>query len=161
AETYNRAFHSLEAIAIAVGAGPPSPAIGLWMFGICDPAMGASTTVMVLPNLAGFRDDLFNNEFYIEVIHNFNNVGFPPESEIRQVTDYVGATGTFTCNAFTANVEANDLVCVIHHSLITPGLQVLSTITNAIFNIVNAMLVTTETGGTLTTTGALQDLYIN
>lgn len=144
-----------------VSPGPPSPAIGLWMFGICDPAMAASLNTLVLPNLAGFRDDLFNDEFYIEVIHNFNNVGFAPEGEIRQVTDYAGATGTFTTNNFSANVEANDLVCVIHHSLITPGLEVLSTIVNAIFNLVNAMLVTTETGGTLTTTGAVQDLYIN
>ena len=30
-----------------------------------------------------------------------------------------------------------------------------------IYNLVNAMLVTTETGGTITTTGAVQDVYIN
>jgi len=140
-----------------------APSIGLWMFGECDPAMAASTTVLLLTNLAGFPDDIFNDEFYVQVIHNINAIGAAPEGEIRQVTDYVGATGTFTCNAFTANVEAGDLVCVIHESLITPGLEVLSTIVNAIFDLVNAGLVTTETGGTILTTGpgTEDDIYIN
>lgn len=143
------------------GAGPVGPSIGLWMFGICDPAMVASTTTLQLTNLAGFPDDLFNDDFYIEVLRNDNNVGLAPEHEIRLVTDYVGATGMFTCNAFSANVEADDLVAVIHHSLIGPELNVISALVRNIFDIVNAGLVTTETGGTLTADGTEQDVYIN
>lgn len=96
---------------------PPSPSVGLWMFGICDPGMAASLNTLVLTNLAGFNDDLFNNEFWVQVIHNTSAPGTAPEREIRRVTDYVGATGTFTTDAFSANVEANDLVAVFHESI--------------------------------------------
>lgn len=137
-----------------------SPSIGLWMFGQCDPGMTASTTTLSISNLAGFRDDIFNDDFYLEVIHNNNNAGFAPEHEIRKITDYATA-GVFTCDAFTANVEENDLVAVIHHSLIGPELNVVSTLVRAIFDIVNASLVTSETGGTLTADGTEQNLYIN
>jgi len=99
------------------GAAPPSPSIGLWMFGVVDPAQVASTTVLTLTNLAGFPDDIFNNEFWVQVIHNASAPGTAPEREIRRITDYVGATGTFTCDAFTVNVEANDLVAVFHESI--------------------------------------------
>lgn len=97
--------------------GPPAPSVGLWMFGMCDPGMGASANTLVLTNLAGFNNDLFNNEFWIQVIHNFNNPGVAPEREIRRVLDYAGATGTFIVDPFTAPVEANDLVCVFHESI--------------------------------------------
>jgi len=109
-------------LSIAGGGGgppppPPAPGVSLWMFGVCDPGMGASTTILVLTNLAGFNDDIFNNEFWVQVIHNADVPGAAPEREIRRVTNYVGATGTFTCDAFSANVEANDLVCVFHESI--------------------------------------------
>ena len=108
-------------LSIAGGGGaspaPPSPGIGLWMFGVCDPGMAASLNTLVLTNLAGFNNDIFNNEFWIQVIHNASAPGTAPEREIRRVTDYVGATGTFTTDAFSANVEANDLVCVFHESI--------------------------------------------
>ncbi len=100
------------------GAAVVAPSIGLWMFGICDPGMGASTTALTLTNLAGFPDDLFNGEFWIQIIHNANSVGNAPEGEYRRVTDYAG-TGAFTCDAFTVNVEANDLVCLFHESLLS------------------------------------------
>lgn len=103
------------------GAAAPAPvmapSIGLWMFGICNPGMVASLNTLVMSNLAGFPDDIFNNEFWIQVIHNTNAPGTAPEREIRRITDYVGATGTFTTDAFTANVEANDLVAVFHESI--------------------------------------------
>lgn len=225
------------------GAPPLAPSIGLWMFGICDPGMVASTFTLLLTNLAGFPDDIFNNEFWIQVIHNVNAPGTAPERQIRRVTDYVGATGTFTTDAFVGNVEANDLVCVFHESVM--GIEILGfgTTTSGIaldfvidanrpalylwenndyfkgclfmttegncrfqprpisgytaatgrfdvdepfsqvpqsgmdyviiaaaypyqrlsdiFNIVNAILVLTETGGIVTTTGAEQNIYIN
>lgn len=98
-------------------APPVAPSIGLWMFGVCDPAMAASLNTLVMPNLAGFPNDIFNNEFWIQVIHNTSAPGTAPEREIRRVTDYVGATGTFTTDAFTVNVEAGDLVAVFHESI--------------------------------------------
>jgi len=93
------------------------------MFGVCDPGMAASLVTLVMTNLAGFPDDIFNNEFWVQVIHNTNAPGVAPEREIRQITDYVGATGTFTVDAFSANVEANDLVCVFHESIL--GIEIL------------------------------------
>lgn len=109
-------------ISISGGGAAPAPvvapSIGLWMFGVCDPGMAASTTVLLLTNLAGFPNDIFNNEFWVQVIHNASAPGTAPEREIRRVTDYVGATGTFTTDAFTVNVEANDLVCVFHESIL-------------------------------------------
>lgn len=141
--------------------GPPPPSVGLWMLGVCDAGMAASTTVLTMSNLAGMPDDIFNDDFYAEIIRNSDNPGAAPEHEIQLVTNYVSATGAFTCNAFSANVEAGDFVAIIHHSLVGPQLNLISSLVRAIFDIVNASLVTTETGGTLTTTGALQDLYIN
>ena len=142
-----------------VAPGPPPPSVGLWMFGVCDPGMAASTTIVTCPNLAGMPDDIFNDDFYMEVIRNDDNVGFAPEHEIRLITDYVGATGQFTTNAFTANVEANDLVAVIHHSLVGPQLNLISTLARATFDLMNASLVTSETGGLITTDGTEQMLY--
>ena len=223
------------------GAGPLAPSIGLWMFGEVSPAAPGSVTIHPIPNLAGFPDDIFNNEFWMQVIHNFDAAGTAPEREWRRITDYVGATGTFTTDAFSANVEANDLVAIVHESIM--GIEILgfgtldtssttvpadslraaayawenndyfkgcilmptegdcrfqprpiATFTVAggifgldepfsqlpgavdyviirsdypyqrlidIFNIVNAILVTTETGGTITTSGAEQNVYIN
>jgi len=230
------------------GGGAPAPvvapSIGLWMFGVCDPAMVASLNTLLLTNLAGFPDDIFNGEFWIQVIHNDNAVGTAPEREWRRIDavgGYAGATGTFVTDDFSANVEANDLVAVVHESIM--GIEILGfgtldtssqtvpadstraaayawenndyfkgcilmptegdcrfqprpiasfTVAGGIFgldepfsqlpgtvdyviiggaypvqrlldifNIVNAILVTTETSGTITTTGAEQDVYIN
>lgn len=96
---------------------PPSPGVGLWMFGVCDPGMGASPNTLVMTNLAGFNNDLFNNEFWIQIIHNASAPGTAPEREIRRILDYVGATGTFITDPFTVPVEANDLCAVFHESI--------------------------------------------
>ena len=158
AETFNPATDSLEAISESLHIGP---SVGLWTLGVCDPTMPASTTALLMSNLAGLPDDIFNDDFYAEVIRNTDNPGLAPEHEIRLITNYVSATGTFTCNAFSANVEAGDYVAIIHHSLVGPQLNLISTLVRAIFDIVNAGLVTTETGGTLTTDGTQQNVYIN
>jgi len=130
---------------------PPSPGVGLWMFGECAPDMAASQTVVRCPNLAGLGDDLFNVEFYMQVIHNDSAPGVAPETEIRQITDYVSATGSFTVNAFTANVEANDKVCVFHELIYLPSVLIQN-----IFDIVNALFRLAETGSTLTADGTEQ-----
>lgn len=103
---------------------PPAPSVGLWMFGHVDPAMAAgSLNTFACPNLAGFEDDLFNDEFWIQIIHNDNAAGTPPEREIRRVLDYVGGTGTFTTDPFSAVVEADDLLCLFHESIM--GIEIL------------------------------------
>jgi hypothetical protein len=116
AETFNPLTDSLEAIADALGIGP---SVGLSMFGICDPAMVGSTTTIVTTNLSGLVDDIFNDEFYVQVILNANAPGTAPEGEIRRITNFVAATQTFTTDAFSANVEANDLILILHETLIS------------------------------------------
>lgn len=124
--------------------------------GYCPLGMAASTTTVKCPNLAGFENDVFNNHYYMWVIRNANSLGAAPDDEYRLITDYVSSTGVFTVNAFSANVEASDVVLVVHESII----DILDTV-NGIYDIVNSILITSETGGTVTTTGTEQDLYIN
>ncbi len=85
--------------------------------GYCLPGMAASTTVIVCPNLAGFLNDAFNTGYQMVILRNANALASPPEMEMRDITDYVSATGTFTTEAFSVNVEASDIVIVIHNSV--------------------------------------------
>lgn len=117
AETFDPATDSLEAIANALGIGP---SVGLWMFGHCAVGMVASTITIVTDNLGThLPDDVFNNEFWMQVIHNADAPGAVPEREWRRITNFVGATQTFTVDAFGANVEENDLVCIVHESVLS------------------------------------------
>ena len=102
---------------------PPTPDIGLWFFGVCSPAMAASTTAIEAPGLAGLSEDILNNRFWMQILHNDDAVGTAPEREIRRITNYVSATGVFTTDAFSANVEANDSFCVFHESIM--GIEIL------------------------------------
>ena len=79
--------------------------------------MVASTTQLQLTNLAGFDADIFNNEFWVQVLHSFDAPGTAPEREIRRVTNYVTATGMFTTDAFSANLGPNDTVAVFHEAI--------------------------------------------
>jgi len=90
---------------------------GLAIPGTCNSGMSASTTTIVAGELAGYGDDYFNTHYYIQVIKNANSVGNAPESEIRAITDYVSASGTFTCDAFSANVEEEDELYILHSSI--------------------------------------------
>lgn len=90
-------------------------------YGTCPSGMGASTTVIVCADLAGFGNDYFNNKFYIQILLNANSVGNAPETQVRKITDYVSSSGTFTCDAFGANVEENDKIVVMHESLVAIG----------------------------------------
>lgn len=119
-ETFDPATDSLEAIrdfiATALGFGP---GISLWMFGRCAVGMAASQTVIITDNLGDqLPDDVFNDEFYITVIHNANAPGTAPEGEWRRIADFAGATQTFTTDAFSANVEEGDLLLIVHESII-------------------------------------------
>jgi hypothetical protein len=119
-ETFNPATDSLEAIANALGIGP---SVGLWMFGICDAAMVASPTIIVTNNLGGLPNDVFNGQFWMQVLLNASAPGTAPERQFRRILNFDGTTQTFTTDAFGANVEANDLVCIVHESVL--GMEIL------------------------------------
>ena len=82
--------------------------------GTCDAGMTPSTTTIVSNNLRGFGDDFFNNDWVMLVMYNYNSHGAAPESEVRNITDYVSNTGTFTTVAFSANIEPDDIVMVAY-----------------------------------------------
>ena len=99
------------------GAGPASDLQGLSYQGTCNSGMTGSTTSIVCAELAGYGNDFFNDHYWMQIITNANSIGAAPESEYKQITDYVSTTGTFTVDAFSANVEENDEILIIHESL--------------------------------------------
>jgi len=94
---------------------------GAFAWGVCDAGMAASTTAIVSDDLAGYGADFFNGEFYMQVLFNANSATAAPEDEVRQITDYVTATGTFTCTAFSQNVETGDYILILHESAVMLG----------------------------------------
>jgi len=96
------------------GGGGMPPTAALWMFGIVSPAQVASQTVIDIPHLAGFQDDTFNDDFYMQILHAG---GAAPEGEKRIIQDYDGGLGRFTTDAFSANVEAGDIVAIYHTAI--------------------------------------------
>ena len=80
-----------------------------------------STTIVVLDGLSGYGDDFFNNQFYLQILHNDNSAGNAPEKQTRKITDYTSATGSFTTDAFSAAIEANDLCLILHESQVAIG----------------------------------------
>lgn len=102
-----------------VQAALASPQGDIFKVGTCDAGMAASATTIVCADLAGAGDDFYNDKYYLQVVLNKNSVGAAPETQIRQITNYVSSTGTFTTNAFGANVETTDKVAVIHESLVS------------------------------------------
>lgn len=86
--------------------------IGESYTGVCDSGMAASTITIVCNDLKDFDDDYFNNGWLMYIAHNDDAPGTAPEGETRDITDYVGTTGTFTTAAFSANVEEDDVVIV-------------------------------------------------
>ena len=117
-----------------------------------------NVTTFAASSLAGYGDDYFN-DWFVYVTRDSAGAGAAPQGELSQITDYVSATGTFTHAAFTVPLAATDEVIILHSAI---GSAITSSDTiNDIFNLVNAILTLTETGGTITTDGALQSLYIN
>jgi len=105
----------LQTAVAAVGINP-----GFVLYGSVD-AEASSTTVIPIDDLAGYGDDFFNNQYYMQVLKNANSAGNAPEKQVRKITDYASATGTFTCDAFSAAVEADDVCLILHESLIAIG----------------------------------------
>ena len=128
----------------------------LSLHGVCDAGMGASTVTIVCDDLAGFGDDYFNTRFWMKVLKNANAVGAAPEGQIRLITDYVSATGTFTVAAFTANVEASDIILILYESAAKESNKG----TDELYDLINAELTLKETGGSLATDGTEQALWI-
>lgn len=89
-------------------------------WGVADAGVN-STTEIACAGLAGYGDDFFNNQYYMQILHNANSAGNAPEKTTRQITDYVSATGTFTCTAFGAAVEASDIILILHESAVMIG----------------------------------------
>ncbi|MFA5030686.1 MAG: hypothetical protein WC495_03795 [Patescibacteria group bacterium] len=89
--------------------------------GNCNAGMVGSLTTVVALDLAGYGDSYFNNKYYMQVVKNANSVGAAPEPEVRKITAYTSVSGTFTVDAFSANVEANDKVLVLHEDIVMIG----------------------------------------
>ena len=114
-----------------------------------------SSTVFASTDLTGHGNDAFVG-WYVYVFHDAGGAGAAPQGEHQPISDYVSATGTFTHTAFTADLAVGDEELILHESIVSDS----ATIDN-IFDIVNAILTLTETGGTLTTDGTEQTVYIN
>lgn len=127
AETFDPATDSLEAIANALGIGP---SVGLWMFGIVNTTQVASLVTVITNNLQNIPNDVLEGQFWMQVIYNTSAPATAPEGEFRRISNFVqgGALQTFTVDAFTANVEAGDYVCIFHESLLTQEILVRGTL---------------------------------
>lgn len=97
--------------------------------GVCDAGMAPSLTTIVSKDLKGFGDDYFNTDWIMLVLYNDNSHGAAPEGEVRDITDYVSATGTFTIDAVTANIEPDDVVMVAYtkHNQFARGAELFET----------------------------------
>ncbi|MCX5819749.1 MAG: hypothetical protein NT047_07545 [Deltaproteobacteria bacterium] len=120
-----------ELLAIDVAPTPADFAAGATLTGATSlktcvvVAKLTSTTYIVKSRSGTFTDG--------EVISDGTNsrdcgTGFPtftaaaaPEHEVRKITDYVSATGTFTVDAYTQVVDPLSEILVLHESLVYPG----------------------------------------
>ena len=85
--------------------------------GVVDTAI-PSTTNVKCAGLLGYGEDFFNDNFYMQVLRSG---GAAPEPEVRKITNYMTATGTFTVDAFSQNVESGDLILILHQSAVAVG----------------------------------------
>ncbi|MCK9518056.1 MAG: hypothetical protein WCY59_01570 [Anaerovoracaceae bacterium] len=93
---------------------------GCFGWGIA-PSGTDSTTEVVIAALAGYGDDFFNDKYYMQILKNADSAGNAPEKQIRKITDYATATGTFTCDAFGAAIGASDICLILHESVVAIG----------------------------------------
>lgn len=114
-----------------------------------------SSTVFASTDLTEHGNNAFVG-WYVYVFHDAVGAGAAPQGESQLISGYVSSTGTFTHTAFTADLAVGDEVLILHESIVSDS----ATIDN-IFDLVNAILTLTETGGTITTDGTEQNVYIN
>lgn len=82
-------------------------------------AAGAPTLGFLSTNLVGYGTDFFKTFFYAQVI---KAGGVAPEGQVRKITAYNTTSGEFTfTDAFTANVDVDDEVLIVHESLVVLG----------------------------------------
>jgi len=114
-----------------------------------------SDVIFASTDLDGHGDDAFV-DWYVFVFYDTAGTAAAPQGEWQPISDYVSATGTFTHTAFTADLVVGDEVLIIHEDLFND-----TALLAAIFAIVNAQQILNETGGTITTDGTEQTVYIN
>jgi len=103
--------------------------------------------------LIGANDYITNKTILIMSGDAFN--------ETKQATVFNPATGAITVDPpFSAQIVTGTLFRIINLSA-GSSLSIIIGVLTASFDLINAMLVLTETGGTVTTTGGEDDVYIN
>jgi len=150
-----------DILSISAGSsGPgPSPTEGLSYYGVVDGAAAPAFTIGALAGLGAGKFAGATNPYQVFVLRDAGGASAAPQGEMLPVTVYTTATGEFTTAAFSADIAVGDEILILHPTL-AAALAGSVTINN-VFDIVNAILVLGETGGTLTTTGAVQTVYVN
>jgi|GEM_PF-515254 len=111
--SYNNTTDSLQAIRDRIDA-----LTGLYYTGDCS--TNAVTTTAIIANLIGFGEDYFNTDWVMICTYNTSGAGTAPEGEIRDISNYVTASGTFTlASAFTEALTANDKAMVMRREFFT------------------------------------------
>ncbi len=72
----------------------------------------ATSTTPVVAALIGFGDDYFNTDWVMVVLLNLDAVGTSPEGDVRDITNYISVSGTFTIDATGAALASGDIVMV-------------------------------------------------
>jgi hypothetical protein len=119
-----------------------------------------SATVFSVQGLAGHGNEAFAgpNPYSVYVLWDAGGAGRPPQGEEQTIANYVSTNGVFTISAaFTTPLAVGDHVLVLHPFIAMANNILISNI----FGIVNALLVTSESGGTLTADGTEQNVYIS
>jgi len=141
ASTFNNTTDSLEAISDAIGA-----LTGVGLRGVCETdAVGATEFTSIA--LAGYGNDYFNSGWVALVTYDAGGVAGAPEGEIRDIVDYVSATGVFTVGpAFSAQVTLNDKVMLLRVEDLNPGDSAILGSSNNIWYVNSAIDSTPSTG---------------
>ena len=89
----------------------------------CDVGMAASATTIDCADLADYGEDYFNLGWKMCILYNYGTPGAAPESEWRDITNYVTATGIFTVAAFSADVHENDYIMVARDEFVNASMR--------------------------------------
>ena len=85
---------------------------GYGMVGLCE--TNSTGTTVIAGTLGGYGDDVFNEGWSLVCIFDTGGaVGTLPSGEVRDITDYATATGTFTTAAWSAALTAGDYVALV------------------------------------------------
>ena len=159
---------------------------GTAFYGVVTTA--TSTTRFKVDALQGLGTDLLNDAYYCQIIQAD---AVAPEGEIQKVSAYDTSDGDITVGAaFTVAPEAGDYVLILHESAVvaiadttnnlfmtdvvgnktdtsaipsatTSIVAIVKKVYDTAISIASSLLTLTETGGTVTTDGTEQNLYIN